>query len=110
LLYAALQDNTRNTRVTGKNIVHSGGFGTGAFGNNAVLMYLVQLLAATFVGVDVLEMHTFDASGTRAYRAALALYWTVMASCAGDKGGATTSTVVDCLFAMKFVWGTSNGT
>lgn len=40
-----------------KCIIHTGNWGCGAFGNNIELMYLSQLLAASFVGVDELVFH-----------------------------------------------------
>jgi len=52
-------------------LVHTGNWGTGAFGNNRTLMALLQLIAAHAAEVDVLLFHTFDAAATKDYRLAM---------------------------------------
>lgn len=44
-------------------VVHTGHWGTGAYGGDRVLMALLQLLAARAAGLDRVVFHTFDAAG-----------------------------------------------
>lgn len=41
-------------------VIHTGNWGCGAFGNDKELMYLSQILASSFVGVDELIFHNPD--------------------------------------------------
>lgn len=49
-----------NTNKFEKCIIHTGNWGCGAFGNSKELMYLVQILGASVVGVDKLVFHSVD--------------------------------------------------
>lgn len=48
-------------------VVHTGNWGTGAFGGNRILMATIQLLASQVAQVDELVFHTFEPSATDAY-------------------------------------------
>lgn len=67
-----------------KVIVATGNFGTGAFCNNAVIMYCFNLLAAFLVNVEYEEfplsivVYPFNKAGERAYNLARALVLTVI--------------------------------
>ena len=52
-------------------VVHTGHWGTGAYGGDRVLMALLQLLAARAAGLDRVVFHTFDAAGAAPVREAL---------------------------------------
>src|SRR5262249_9367407 len=85
--------------------VHTGHWGTGAFGGNKVLMATLQMLAARIAGIDALVFHTFDALGTEAWVAADRLARELFPS-------GTAPEVVDVLgrlHAMRFAWGVSDG-
>jgi len=47
-------------------IIHTGNWGTGAFGGHKVLMALVQLIAAHQARVDKIIFHTYAPDGTEA--------------------------------------------
>lgn len=49
-------------------VIHTGNWGTGAFGGSKSLMALLQLAAASLSGVDMLVYHTFDKSGSEGYK------------------------------------------
>ena len=51
-------------------VVHTGHWGTGAFGGNKVLMAVLQMVAAQLAGIDRLVYHTVDATGSEPYREA----------------------------------------
>ncbi len=52
-------------------VVHTGHWGTGAYGGDRVLMALLQLLAARAAGIHRVVFHTFDAAGAAPVREAL---------------------------------------
>jgi hypothetical protein len=86
-------------------IVHTGHWGTGAFGGNKILMAILQLLAARLAGIDRLVYHTVDASGAEPYQEAQRRLRALL------PGGAAPRVVdlVGAVHAMGFVWGESDG-
>lgn len=84
-------------------VVHTGHWGTGAYGGDRVLMAMVQLLAARAAGVHAVVFHTVSPEGSPPVREALARIDRVT--------GATRDVraTVDALDAMAFVWGASDG-
>lgn len=105
--------------------IHTGNWGTGAFGNDRVLMALIQMLAArlakvrsTFrremytshvllLQIDEVTYHSFDAAGTRAYNEAMQLMQKEID--ANPNVCQTGEAVVEFLEAKKFIWGESDG-
>jgi hypothetical protein len=88
-------------------VVHTGNWGTGAYGGNKALMALLQVLAARLAGVDRLVFHTHTAEGTAALRegeATLARLWL-----AGEDGAVAVGPLLAALEAMRFPWGVSDG-
>lgn len=84
-------------------VVHTGHWGTGAFGGNKVLMTILQMLAARLAGIDRLVHHTFDEVGSAAW---------VEGKRRLDELGvvrARIADVVSAVHAMGFVWGVSDG-
>ena len=51
-------------------VIHTGYWGCGAYGNDRVLMALLQFLAARLAGVNRLVFHSVDASGSAVFRKA----------------------------------------
>jgi hypothetical protein len=86
-------------------VVHSGHWGTGAFGGNRVLMAMLQILAARLAGLDRLVFHTVDADGRESWDDAVR--W--VGERVWAKGSETVDELVDRLVAMRFVWGQSDG-
>jgi len=88
-------------------IIHTGNWGTGAFGNNKRLIALLQLIAAYVARIDVLVYHTVDKSGAAAYRhAEKILQDSIINEASKDT---TISSVLDQLYSWKFQWGVSDG-
>lgn len=58
-------------------VVHTGNWGTGAFGGNKVLMACIQMYAARVAGLDELVFHTFEPSATAA-NPLLLLLWLIV--------------------------------
>ena len=84
-------------------VVHTGHWGTGAFGGDQVLMAVLQIVAARLAGIDELVYHTVDASGAGSLREG-----TQIATQLGSAGTAV-STVIEAVVALGFRWGVSDG-
>lgn len=86
--------------------VHTGHWGTGAFGGHKVLMALVQLVAARLAGIDRLVYHTVSVDGSALFEEATRrLDSEILPAGAAPR-------VVDlerALYEMGFVWGVSDG-
>lgn len=95
---AARVESRRNARVR----MHTGHWGTGAFGGNRVLMAACQVLAARAAAIDELVYYSLDAGGLRAFAEGRAIADAVEAERTVDE-------VVDLLDAHDFVWGRSDG-
>ena len=83
-------------------MVHTGNWGTGAFGGNRVLMALLQLLAARIAGVERIVFHSRegDAHLREAQRVLNELPLTEAES---------TADLIDAVEARGFTWGVSDG-
>ena len=85
--------------------VHTGHWGTGAYGGNRVLMALLQRLAARLAGVDRLVFHTFDAEGSRAWEQAR----DVEQRLAPVGASVAVPELMGAIEAAGFTWGVSDG-
>jgi hypothetical protein len=85
--------------------VHTGHWGTGAYGGNRVLMALLQRLAARLAQVDRLVFHTFDAEGSRAWEQAREVEQKLAPA------GATVEVMklIGAIESAGFSWGVSDG-
>ncbi|KAJ4460462.1 putative Tyrosyl-tRNA synthetase [Paratrimastix pyriformis] len=83
-------------------VVHTGNWGTGAYGGNKVLMALLQILAARMAGVDKIVGHTFAAMFTCAWEEALR-------EAATFEAGLTPDEIVARVAAKHYRWGQSDG-
>jgi hypothetical protein len=88
-----------------RTVVHTGHWGTGAFGGNKVLMAVLQIVAAHLAGIDRLVYHTVDADGSEPYREALRVVETLLPL--GARVGV--DELVSAVHALGFVWGFSDG-
>jgi len=99
--------SANNGNVTGdkkpKVVIHTGNWGTGAFGGNKQLMAIIQLAAAWQARVDKLVYHTFDGSGTQGYQQGLKILETEF------KDNMTTEEFLKKLVGRGFQWGVSDG-
>ena len=84
-------------------LIHTGNWGTGAYGGNAVLMALLQLFAAKLATVNTLVFHTFNSTGTAAYQKAQQILQKLLAT------NKPVQQIMDEIEAMKFAWGVSDG-
>jgi hypothetical protein len=82
-------------------VVHTGHWGTGAYGGDRELMAMLQLIAARAAGVQRLVFHAFDAAGAEPCRAALARLDALAAPTVDD--------ALAAIDAMGFEWGVSDG-
>jgi len=94
---AARAETTPEARI----IVHTGHWGTGAFGGNRVLMALLQLLAARLARLDSLVYHSVAGDGAEAFEEATRIEPKL---CQG-----TVADALDAVDAMGFAWGASDG-
>lgn len=96
--FAACRSESAPTRI----VVHTGGWGTGAYGGDPILMALLQLCAARLAGIDRLVFHTL--SGARAFDEASRILdelpWGSVVS---------TDALVDAVHERDFAWGVSDG-
>ena len=88
-------------------IIHTGWWGTGAYGGNRTLMAIMQLIAARAAGVTHLIFHTVDSAGAADFAAVYAL--------PGLETFLQAETLDPKAFlqycaAQSFRWGVSNGT
>ncbi len=84
-------------------VLHTGHWGTGAYGGNRVLMAMLQVLAAKAAGLHRMVFHTYDRAGAAPCREALARL-EVFATRACTLGEALTA-----IDAAAFEWGVSDG-
>jgi hypothetical protein len=87
-------------------IVNTGGWGTGAFGGNKVLMAAVQLIAARLAQLDGLVFHAIGAESIAAFEEAVTV---AAATLPRTATVADPLAIVDALVAHSFRWGVSDG-
>jgi hypothetical protein len=105
--FAAAKKKSEEKRA----IIHTGHWGTGAYGGNKIVMSALQMLAAQLAGVDALIYHTIDAEdafieGLQVYQHVTrkSLFSRLMRS-----PGKDLPTTLREIEAMKFRWGSSDG-
>lgn len=108
-----VENSERKPRV----VIHTGNWGTGAFGGNKVIMALLQMTAAHMAGIDELVYHTVSRDGTEAYNIAEKVFNELLqnkeesaAGSAGDDALRSTDKFIGDVVGKKFRWGVSNGT
>lgn len=92
----------RSESAAASTEVHTGNWGTGAFGGNRVLMALLQVLAAQWAGVDRLVYHSGDGLDhvTEATR--------LLDELPAQQGMPVVS-LIDAIYHRGFTWGVSDG-
>jgi hypothetical protein len=101
--FAAVREESWAMAPDAAVVLHTGHWGTGAYGGDRVLMAMVQLLAARMAGIERVVFHTVSAEGVAPAREAIERV---------DNLTSRTRDVpriVDALDAMGFVWGSSDG-
>lgn len=71
--FAAVSESKLNDANGNGCIIHTGWWGTGAYGGNRTLMAIMQVIAARAAGVAHLVFHTVDANGANDFEEAMAL-------------------------------------
>jgi len=85
-----------------KVVIHTGNWGTGAFGGNRALMAIIQMLAAWQAGIHKLVYHTFNKEGTQGYNEGKQIL--------NELGNIRkTEELLVALKNKKFQWGQSDG-
>ena len=87
-------------------IVHTGNWGTGAYGGNKTLMAILQILSARVAGIDTLVYHTFQAESSKKYEEALTILNTDLIP---DDQEVQIINILFKIEKMKFNWGVSDG-
>lgn len=87
-------------------VVHTGHWGTGAFGGNRVLMAVLQIVAARLAGIHRLVYHTVDGAGSEPYQEARDR---VDARILPAGATPRVADVVRAVHAMGLAWGVSDG-
>jgi len=86
-----------------KVVIHTGNWGTGAFGGNRELMAIIQMAAAQLAKVDKLVYHTFNNEGTKGYQKGYKIYKDELQNQLNIKE------FLQKLESYKFEWGVSDG-
>ncbi|MEZ4449039.1 MAG: hypothetical protein R3B09_06105 [Nannocystaceae bacterium] len=81
--------------------IHSGHWGTGAYGGHRVLMAMLQFLAAKAAGIDRFVFHTVTVAALEPCREALTRLAGLEARPLGE--------AIEAIEAMGFLWGVSDG-
>jgi hypothetical protein len=84
-------------------VVHSGHWGTGAFGGDKVLMAALQILAAHLARVDTLVYHSLGPDGVAAFDEGRRVAARLL------EASKLTSELVQGATELGFAWGTSDG-
>ncbi|KAL4492947.1 hypothetical protein ABPG72_020726 [Tetrahymena utriculariae] len=102
------QKETKNPNV--EVTINTGNWGCGAFGNNMVLIGIVQHLAAYLANVSEIVYYTFNNEGTEAYLLAMKYYNQILQERYQEQ---PTDKIVDewvrKIEMYKFKWGVSDG-
>lgn len=96
---AARRESDAGCRV----VVHSGHWGTGAFGGDKVLMAALQILAAHLAGIDALAYHSLGPDGVAAFDEGKRVAARLL------DASKLTSELVQGATELRFVWGISDG-
>jgi len=91
--------------ITPKVVVHTGNWGTGAFGGSKPLIAAIQCSAALCAGVDELVYHTFNEEGTRGYEEGFKFFQELVEDGEGLQMEDFISRVVD----KGYRWGVGDG-
>jgi hypothetical protein len=86
--------------------IHTGNWGTGAYGGNKIIMALLQIAAAKTANIDRMVYHTFSNEYSNAYREALDL---LSQKLIPDDKRITTQSLLKKIQALGFKWGVSDG-
>ncbi len=86
-----------------RTVVHTGFWGSGAYGGNRELMALLQLAAAELARIDALVFYSVDRPGAETFSAARDRYDALTAE-------ATVEEVIAKVASLGYEWGVGNGT
>lgn len=104
--YTGFDAAARESRHDGRDtdvVIHTGHWGTGAYGGDRALMAILQLVSAKAAGVERLVFHAADARGMEPCERALR--WLEVKS----RSAPTLGAVIEAAVAERFEWGVSDG-
>lgn len=87
-----------------RTVIHTGNWGSGAYGGNPVLMAFLQLCAAFLAGIDRLVFYTFTPRFSDSYWQAVALLEELSPGQTVD-----IDAVIERTYSRGFQWGQSDG-
>jgi hypothetical protein len=102
---AAVLESARSRGPKCLVAVHTGFWGCGAFGGNRVLMTALQVLAAEMAGLELVVLHTGDASGIVAVNDAKRMFEVDLIT----RSPMATTALIELVDSMGFEWGVSDG-
>ncbi len=97
--FAARLESDPKERV----VIHTGHWGTGAFGGNRELMAIGQIFAARLARIDTLVYHSLDERAAASLAAGRAFVRERL------DGVNTTRAAIDAIMERRFAWGSSDG-
>lgn len=86
--------------------IHTGNWGTGAFGGNKILMPLLQIIAAYTAKIDIFAYHTYSRENTLNYKKAVSIYKNEIIN---DDKNIVLHDILHRIHKMGFQWGMSDG-
>jgi hypothetical protein len=92
--------------ISKKCVIHTGNWGTGAYGGNKILMAMLQIIAARLAGIDQLVYHTFMPVFTAAYKEAL---HTLDNKLAPEGKTVNIRDLINKIESLGYRWGFSDG-
>lgn len=102
--FAAAVVESSDAAPCSRVIVHTGHWGTGAYGGDRVLMVIVQMLAARAAGLGELVYHSLDDAGLAAFAEGARIAEQLAA-----EPTTTLEEAAGAITARGFVWGSSDG-
>ncbi|MFX1238648.1 MAG: hypothetical protein ACFE8P_13145, partial [Promethearchaeota archaeon] len=86
-------------------IVHTGNWGTGAYGGDKTLMALLQILSSSIAGIDYLVYHCFNTELSEHYKEGLKIFEELTSY----KENTTIINLIHEIEKMDFEWGATDG-
>lgn len=103
--YTAFRAAVLESEILGADCcIHTGNWGTGAFGNNPELIAILQMLAANLAGVKQLYYHTFDKEKHASFLLGETFFNKTFL------GVVSTSDFIEKIHAKKYTWCRGDGT
>ena len=103
---AARIDSIKQSNADHHVIIHTGNWGTGAYGGNKTIMAILQILAAQVAGIDSLIYHTFSSTSSESYEEALKI---LNENLIPNEKDIKVMNILFNIEKLKFSWGVTDG-